>query len=187
MAPIPRTTVYIATSLDGFIARTNGDIDWLPQDADIAADGDHGYEALMESVDALVMGRHTFEKVLTFGGWHYGEKPVVVLGTQPVPIPSRLPSTVEWMSGTPTDIVTRLAARGHHHLYIDGGVTIQRFLEAGLIQRLIITRIPILIGRGIPLFGPLDEDIRLHHIQTRSFPSGLVQSEYEVPHSNSPP
>jgi dihydrofolate reductase len=84
------------------------------------------------------------------------------------------------MTGPPTEIVAQLAARGVHHLYVDGGVTIQRFLRVGAIQRLVITRVPVLIGEGIPLFGTLAHDIRLRHIATRHYPSGLVQSEYEV-------
>jgi dihydrofolate reductase len=84
------------------------------------------------------------------------------------------------MSGDPADIVSKLAASGAKHLYVDGGITIQRFLGAGLIQRLIITRVPVLIGTGIPLFGSLEKDIRLRHISTKQYPSGLVSSEYEV-------
>src|SRR4029450_13260764 len=87
---------------------------------------------------------------------------------------------VEQMGGDPAQIVSSLAARGAHHLYVDGGITVQRFLRAGLINRLVITRVPVLIGDGIPLFGSLSEDISLRHIATRSYPSGLVQSEYEV-------
>ena len=173
-----KATVYIATTLDGFIARENGDIDWLPTEADSGED--YGYAAFMQTVDALIMGRNTFEKVLTFGDWPYSKKPVVVLSSQTVGIPAHLADSVEWMTGATPDIVARLAARGYRHLYIDGGVTVQRFLEAGLIHRLIISRIPVLIGRGIPLFGPLRQDVTLRHIETRHYPNGIVQSEYAI-------
>jgi len=179
-----KVTVYIATSLDGFIARPDGAIDWLPQGGDDGGgDGggeDYGYKTFMATVDALVMGRHTYEKVLTFGGWPYGSKPVVVLSSKPVPIAPDITATVEAMSGTPAEVVERLAARGYRHLYLDGGQTIQRFLATGLVDRLIVTRIPVLIGEGIPLFGRVPRDVPLRHVQTRSFPSGLVQSEYEI-------
>jgi dihydrofolate reductase len=87
---------------------------------------------------------------------------------------------VEQMSGAPAEIVSKLAARGVNHIYVDGGITIQAFLRAGLIQRLIITRVPVLIGEGIPLFGALPGDVRLKHVATRDYPSGLVQTEYQV-------
>lgn len=179
-----KSTVFIATSLDGFIARANGAIDWLPTDDPSSPDAprveEHGYEALMNSVDALVMGRNTFELVLTFDPWPYGSKPVIVLTSRPLMLPPHLPNTVEQLNLPPAALIDELTRRGMHHLYIDGGVTIQRFLAAGLIDQLIITRIPILLGAGIPLFGPLPQDIRLHHVSTRSFASGLVQSEYLV-------
>jgi dihydrofolate reductase len=127
-----------------------------------------------------VMGRHTFEKVLSFDDWPYPTKPVGVLSGRPVDIPAPIADSVEWMSGEPGDIVVRLAARGCRHLYIDGGVTVQRFPDAGLIHKLIISRIPVLIGRGIPLFGPLRRDIPLRHIETRHYPDGIVQSDYEI-------
>jgi dihydrofolate reductase len=168
-------SVFVGVSVDGFIARRNGDLDWLP-----AGGGEpHGYNEFMATVDALVIGRNTFETVLTFGEWPYGDKRVVVLSSRPVDL-SAVAGVVEQMAGTPAEIVSRLAASGAHHLYIDGGITIQRFLRAGLIQRLIITRVPVLIGDGIPLFGTLTGDIRLRHIATRHYPSGLVSSEYQV-------
>lgn len=174
-----KTSAYIATSLDGFIARQNRALDWLPH-ADESGDGeDYGYHAFMETVDALVMGRHSYETVLTFGDWPY-EVPAVVLSSRPVDVPASIRRTVEWMSCPPGEVVEKLALRGARHLYIDGGVTVQRFLHAGLIQRLIITRVPVLIGSGIPLFGPLENDIKLQHLKTRSFATGLVQSEYEI-------
>lgn len=84
------------------------------------------------------------------------------------------------MAGTPSEIVLQLAASGAHHVYVDGGITIQGFLRAGLIQRLVITRVPVLIGDGIPLFATLSRDVRLRHITTRQYFSGLVQSEYQI-------
>ena len=174
-----KCSVFIAASLDGFIARPNGDLDWLPGAESDIPDEDHGYDEFMKDIDVLIMGRGTFEKVLTFGGWHY-RKPVMVLSSRVIEIPPELPKSVEAMSGSPTEIVARLDARGLKHAYIDGGVTITRFLEAGLIQQMIITRIPVLIGRGIPLFGRLPRDVRLQHVGPRSFATGLVQSSYMV-------
>jgi len=170
-----KASVFIGTSLDGFIARGNGDLDFLPP----GGGEPHGYDEFMATVDALVIGRKTFETVLTFDTWPYGEKRVFVLSTRPL-VPTRHGAVVERMSGPPADIVSQLTARGIRHAYVDGGVTIQRFLEAGLIQRLIITRVPVLIGAGIPLFGSLQRDIALTHVATRQYATGLVQSEYVV-------
>ena len=169
-------SVFIATSLDGFIAREDGGLDWLPADGGEP----HGYDEFIATVDAIVMGRKTFEIVLGFDPWPYGPKPVIVLSGNPRRLRAPKGVACEFMSGSPQEIVDRLAQRGMKHLYIDGGVTIQRFLAAGLIQRMIITRIPVLLGSGIPLFGPLPHDVRLRHVTTRSFSSGMVQSEYTL-------
>ena len=169
-------SVFIGTSLDGFIARLNDDLDFLPP----GGGEPHGYDEFIASVDAIVIGRKTFEKVLTMGPWPYGDKRVVVLSSRPLDLSKAVGGVVEQMAGTPAEIVSQLAATGAHHLYIDGGITIQRFLRAGLIQRLIITRVPVLIGEGVPLFGALPHDIRLRHVATRHYPSGLVQSEYHI-------
>ena len=169
-------SVFVGTSLDGFIARTNGEFDFLP-----AGGGEpHGYEEFMASVDALVIGRNTFEIVLKLAEWPYGSKRVVVLSSRPVDLSAVRGSVVEQMSGTPAEIVAKLAASGAEHVYVDGGITIQRFLRAGLVQRLIITRVPVLIGEGIPLFGTLPGDLRLRHVATQQYVSGLVKSEYQV-------
>jgi len=169
-------SVFVGTSVDGFIARPNGDIDFLP-----AGGGEpHGYDEFMASVDALVIGRKTFETVLTFAVWPYGDKRVVVLSSRPVDLPTARGGAVEQMAGPPAEIVSKLAASGAHNLYVDGGITIQRFLRAGLVERLIITRVPVLIGDGIPLFGALTRDLRLRHVATQHYPSGLVKSEYHV-------
>jgi len=171
-----KISVFVGTSLDGFIARLNDDLDFLP-----AGGGEpHGYNEFIASVDTLVIGRRTFEKVLTFDAWPYGDKRVVVLSSRPVDLSAAVGAVVEQMSGPPAEIVSRLAASGVSNIYLDGGITIQRFLREGLIQRLIITRVPVLIGEGISLFGTLPRDVRLRHIATRHYPSGLVQSEYQV-------
>jgi dihydrofolate reductase len=168
-------SVFVGTSVDGFIARPNGELDWLPE----GGGEPHGYNEFFASVDALVIGRKTFETVLVFAAWPYGDKRVVVLSSSPVDL-SKARGVVEQMTGNPADIVAKLAASGAHHLYVDGGITIQRFLRAGLVQRLVITRVPVLIGDGVPLFGSLPKDVRLTHVATRDFPSGLVQSEYRI-------
>ncbi len=169
-------SVFIGTSVDGFIARPNGDLDFLPP----GGGEPHGYDEFMASVDALVIGRKTFDTVLNFAAWPYGDKRVVVLSSRPVDLCAARGGVVEQMAGAPAEIVSRLAASGAHHLYVDGGITIQRFLRAGLVQRLIITRVPVLIGSRIPLFGALPRDIRLRHVATQHYPSGLVKTEYHV-------
>ncbi len=171
-------SVFVGTSVDGFIARPNGDLDFLPP----GGGEPHGYDEFMATVDAIVIGRRTFETVLTFDPWPYGDNRVVVLSSRPVDLSGAAArgGVVEQMGGPPEEVVSRLAARGARHLYVDGGNTIQGFPRAGLIQRLVITSVPVLIGDGIPLFGTLPRDIRLHHVMTRHYPSGLVQSEYNV-------
>ena len=174
-----KATVYIATSVDGFIARENGSVDWLPTGEGVGSE-DFGYQDFMNSVNALVMGRNTYELVLSFGAWPYGEKPVIVLTTQPLEIPVNISNTVSVMSGSPGEVIQRLAEQGYGHLYIDGGKTIQGFIRAGLIQKLIITKVPVLIGSGLPLFGAIPDDIKLLHLKTLQFDNGFVQSEYEI-------
>lgn len=170
-----KASVFVGTSMDGYIARADGSLDWLP-----AGGGEeHGYEAFMASVDALVIGRHTYETVLGFDEWPYGSKTVYVLSSKPLR-PSPTGAVVEHLAGEPAALAAQLTARGVRHAYVDGGITVQGFLRAGLIQRLIVTRVPVLIGTGIPLFGVTARDIRLRHIATRQYASGLVQSEYEV-------
>jgi len=171
-----KASVFIGTSLDGFIARPNGALDFLPP----GGGEPHGYDEFIASVDALVIGRNTFEIVLDFPEWPYGNKRVVVLSSKPLDFSGVRGGVVEQMSGAPAEIVANLAARGINHIYVDGGITVQQFLRAGLIQRLIITRVPVLIGEGIPLFGTLPHDIKLRHVATQTYPSGLVKSEYEV-------
>lgn len=171
-----RASVFVGTSVDGFIARRNGDFDFLPE----GGGEPHGYDEFISSVDVLVIGRNTFEKVLTFEKWPYAEKRVVVLSSRAIDVFHVRGAAIEHMSGSPAEITDRLAAGGARHAYIDGGITVQRFLRARMIQRIIVTRVPVLIGEGIPLFGSLLHDMQLRHVLTTSYPSGLVKSEYEV-------
>jgi dihydrofolate reductase len=175
-----KASVFIATSLDGFIARANGDLDWLTGAESTSTEQDYGYQEFMDTVDTIVLGRNTFELVLTFDTWPYGGKKVVVLSSKPKAVPPHLVDDVEWLSLPAQRLVERLTAQGATHLYVDGGKTIQGFLNAGLIDELTITRVPILIGTGVPLFGPLNYDVRLIHIATRQFENGFVQSKYLV-------
>lgn len=171
-------SVFCGLSLDGFIARSDGALDFLEGDG-TAELGDHGYEAFVAGIDAIVMGRHSFEKVMTFDAWPYTKK-VVVLSSRNIDLSAAKSrgADVERMNGTPKELVDALAAKGLHRLYIDGGLTVQHFLRAGLIDRLIVTHVPVLIGQGIRLFGALDHDVQLQLVTSRSFPGGLVQSEY---------
>ena len=168
-------SVFVGTSVDGFIARPDGALDFLPP----GGGEPHGYEEFIATIDAIVIGRKTFETVLAMEGWPYGNKRVVVLSSRPVDL-SKATGVAEQMGGSPAEIIAKLAATGAHHLYVDGGITVQHFLRAGLVQRLVITRVPVLIGEGIPLFGALPHDLQLHHVATRHYRSGLVQSEYQV-------
>lgn len=174
-----RVSVFIGASVDGFIARENGDLDFLEVPGDPKGE-DYGYRAFVGEIDAIVMGRKTFEKVLTFKGWPYAKTPVIVLTTRPLPVHSRLRGKVETMADRPAEIVGRLRRRGLKRLYLDGGRTIQGFLRAGVVDEITITRVPVLLGRGVPLFGALGDDVRLKHRETRAFRSGMVQTTYAV-------
>jgi len=179
--PASECSVFVGISLDGFIARTNGGLDWLMGEGG-GDSSEFGYNEFIADIDAIVMGRRTFEKVLTFDKWYYGNKRVVVLSCHALDLSAARArgGMVELMTGSPAEIVSTLASAGFHRLYVDGGITIQRFLQAGLIQRLIISRLPVLIGEGIPLFGPLQCDLRLRHVAARAYPGGMVQSDYRV-------
>ena len=169
-----RASVFVGMSVDGFIARPDGRFDFLPD-----APEPHGFEEFYASVDGLVMGRNTYETALGFGTGPYGTKPVFVLSHRSLGTPPA-GAVVERLEGTPAEVMAGLAERGLRHVYLDGGATVQAFLCAGLVDRLILTRVPVLIGAGIPIFGPLDADVRLTHVATRHYPSGLVQSEYTI-------
>jgi dihydrofolate reductase len=171
-----KISVYIATSLDGFIARENGDIDWL---AGGEAGQDYGYAAFIATIDHIVMGRNTYEKVLSFGAWPYHKK-VIILTSRSLNLAPELESKAESLQLSPPELVREMEDRGAQHIYLDGGVTIQRFLREGLVHEITITTIPILIGGGLPLFGPLDQDVKLELLKSESFGNGFVQNRYKV-------
>ncbi|UVM55188.1 dihydrofolate reductase family protein [Pseudomonas sp. B21-012] len=171
-----KISVYIATSLDGFIARESGELDWLM--VATSSSDDHGYAAYMATIDTLVMGRNTFEKVLTFGEWPYPHKRVVVLSSTLQQ--ADMQHGVEVHPGPVADLVEHLNETGAKGLYLDGGQVIQSFLREGRLDELTITRIPVLLGSGIPLFGALGKDVTLQHMRSTTFESGFVQSTYRV-------
>jgi dihydrofolate reductase len=171
-----RTRVFIATSLDGYIARPDGDIQWLVRRA--ADAGDTGYESFMAETDALVMGRNTYEMALTFDAWPYEGRSVAVLST-------RLETTDPNITVYPglRELVQGLTATGATSVYVDGGKVIQSFLREGLLDELTLTTAPVLLGQGIPLFGALDGDIDLSLKQTRALGAGFVQTTYAIGYS----
>ena len=176
-----KASVYIATSTDGYIARRDGSIDWLNEANSLVPEGeDCGFKAFMDSVDALVMGRKTFEQVVSFGQWPYGKTPVVVLSHHPLKIPSHLSETVSCSSESPRALLERLSAEGADHVYVDGGKTIHGFQKESLIDEITITRIPVAIGDGIPLFDPAGEDVKLTHLHTTVYDFGFLQTTYRV-------
>lgn len=177
----PKVSVFIATSLDGYIARKDGDIEWLNEaNASVPKGEDCGYGALMQSVDTLVMGRNSYEKVRSFGCWPYGNTPVIVLSSNPIEFPEGSPKTIQHSSEHPRALCERFSRDGVKHVYIDGGITIQRFLSAGLVDELTITVIPVLLGDGIPLFGPMASDVALTFIGAKAYDFGFVQLRYTI-------
>jgi dihydrofolate reductase len=175
-----RTIVYLGISLDGFIARPDGGLDWLEHDA---CGDDYGFAAYLESIDALVMGRTTFEMLLSFGvDWPYGDRPMLVLSRTagPTLVPEELRDRVVVHAGPPEVALALLAEQGADRVYVDGGALVRSFLAEGLIDELTLSRLPIVIGEGVAPFGPLPHDVRLRHVSTQAFASGVVQSRYEV-------
>ena len=176
-----KLSVFIATSLDGFIARAGGEINWLEQaNATVPAGEDCGYSNFMTTIDALVMGRASFEKVCSFQEWPYGEMPVYVLSKSLQQLPAGTPASVVLLNAEPHAVIRTAANAGHSNLYIDGGKTIQAFLSRGLISEITITVIPVLLGSGLRLFGDLPADVSLRLLSTKAYPFGFVQSHYVV-------
>lgn len=174
-------SVYIATSLDGYIATKDGSTKFLddlpkPDDGD-----DMGFGAFMASVDCMIMGRNTFETVLSFGKeiWPYGDTKIVVWSRSGATIPEYRAATVSPSSLPPAELFAKLEKEGHKRVYIDGGVTVQKFLEAGLVHEICLSTAPVILGGGIPLFAE-GKQTNLKHIETTAYKNGIVSSKYEV-------
>ena len=175
-----KISVFMALSLDGFIARPDGDVAWLEEGDPLPEGDDAGFSAFFSSIDVLVMGRGSFDKVLEFEGWFYGDKPVVVMSKTLTEVPEHLRKTVTIDSASPQDLVDKLSKQGYEHIYLDGGKLIQSFLREGLVNEMTLTTIPIIIGKGIPLFADLDKDIHLKHLGTKTWDNGFVQTTYAL-------
>jgi dihydrofolate reductase len=173
-------TVFIAASLDGFIARTNDKLDWLDAAGDKDSKEDYGYQQYMSSVDCIVMGRRTFEKVALFSQWPYEHKRVIVLSKSLKKIPNDFEDKVSLFSNNVELLGIELQSYGFKKIYVDGGKTIQSFIRAELIDEIILTQIPILLGKGISLFGEVTKDVRLKLLNSKSYSTGFVQSKYEI-------
>ena len=171
---------YIAMSLDGFIAREDGDISWLEDEAYKIKKEDYGYKFFFDNIDTLVIGRKTYESVLSFPQWPYESKRVLVLSHSPQMISVNQSENMEAANLSPAELVWYLDTTGSHNVYVDGGTTIQGFLQAGLINEMVITTIPILLGKGIKLFGKLEHDIKLNLRNVTYFKNGFIQTRYSV-------
>ena len=177
----PKVSIFITMSLDGFIARTNGSLDWLDKaNLKVHKGEDFGYVTFLESVDVIILGRNTYETVLRFDDWPYKEKRIMVLTTSKIKIPDRLSNTVTSSNNPPQELLKHLSDQGFKHIYIDGGITIQSFLSLGLVDEITITIIPLLIGEGKPLLGSIPADIILTHSKTTIYHFGYVQHKYFV-------
>lgn len=175
-----KTAVFIATSIDGFIARKDGSLDWLDQaNQSVPAGEDCGYKDFFNSVDILIMGRKTFEKVLTFQEWPYENKPVLVLSTGKVAIPTLIKDRVQATSKSPGDLLADLEKSGYEQVYVDGGATINSFLNEDLIDEITITLVPVALGEGIPLFTAQNVEEAFEHKKTNTYDFGYAQMIYQ--------
>ena len=175
-------SVFLGMSVDGFIARLDGDLSWLTGGADAGGapddgeGGDFGFAEFVSGIDAVVMGRSTYDFIAPFDEWPYGGRPVHVLSTSLTP--GADPRITVHASLDET--VAALDAAGYRRVYVDGGRTVHAFLRAGLVEDLTLSRVPVLIGTGHTPFGELSADVLLEHVRTRTFPGGMVQTTYRV-------
>lgn len=183
-----KCSVFIATSADGFIATTDGGVEWLHTsgntEADLGDQSDMGMSKFMDSVDCLIMGRGCMEAISAFNltpdQWPYRDARVIVLSRTSTEPPENLKDKVEMYSGGIQELVSSLERDGYSHAYIDGGKTIQSFLDLQLIDDMTLTRVPVILGEGIPLFGRTKRMIKLENASVTAFPNDFVQLHYKV-------
>lgn len=169
--------VNIAASLDGFIASEDGGLDWLTEIPNPVG-SDYGFSVFIDSIDAIIMGRNTFDTVLSFGEWPYS-KPVFVLSRSKKSVPDYLQGKAEFISGELKSIISILKRKGYHNLYIDGGKVIQSFLQEDLIDVITLTRATVLLGSGVPLFGNMKIPLKFIHKTTEVLNEYLVKSTFK--------
>ncbi|SKC30938.1 hypothetical protein CZ809_00415 [Photobacterium piscicola] len=183
-----KCSVFIATSVDGFIARKNGSVNWLQtagnKNADMSDQADMGFNQYLASVDCIIMGRKCMETISSMDlppeQWPYGNIRIIVLSTTITQAPDNLRDKVEMYAGNIKILITKLSTEGYQHAYVDGGMTIQAFINQQLINHITITRAPILLGSGISLFGETHKDIELEQTQAIVFPNNFIQVKYSV-------
>lgn len=182
-----KCSVYIATSADGYIATSDGGVDWLHTAGNLEADmgsEDMGFQSFMDSVDCMIMGRKCMEMIssmnLTSDQWFYGDMRIVVLSNTVKEPPVNLRGKVEMYSGDIQDLITKLESCGLKHAYIDGGSTITSFINLKLINEMTITKVPVLLGEGIPLFGKINKNVKLENAKASAFPNDFIQVKYSV-------
>ena len=173
-----KTIAYLAVSVDGYIAAKDDGLDWL-NELPNPEQSDFGYADFMSGIDALLMGSRTFQVVLDFGVWHY-EKPVFVASRQMTEIPAGYEERISLVQGEMAEILHSIREQGYGNIYVDGGILIRSCLREGLLDEMILTRIPIVLGDGVPLFVPSEQSIDLEHVSTQIHGVGLVQSHYRI-------
>lgn len=168
---------FLALTPDGYIAGKDGSIDYLDRFQDGTEDA--GYGQYFLSIDAILMGRETFETVCKFPEWPYSPKPVYVLSTREVHIPERLSERAFKIKGKPEEVIQKLIDYGYEHIYVDGGKTISSFIRSKLLNEITISFLPLLLGDGIPLFSDLGGEIQMELLSSKQFQSGIVQNIYK--------
>ncbi|MGL6315183.1 dihydrofolate reductase family protein [Vibrio sp. WXL103] len=183
-----KCSVFIATSVDGFIARKDGSVDWLHSAGNPNAENDglaeQTFGDYIASIDCMIMGRNCMQVIsdmdLTPEQWPYGETRIIVLSTTLSQPPENMQDKVELYSGELNALLTLLESEGYQHAYVDGGATIQSFLNLKRIDEMTITYAPIILGEGIRLFGPTNHDIKLTEAKSTTFANDFIQVNYKV-------